>query len=408
MDAPIPRPESTPMLLNQERLQALCAAQSIDAIVATAPENVTYATGYWALSQWIRRGPQSFAVLPARDLQASCVLAPTSLLDQLADQEDVWVRDVRRFGFFHMDRADAPLNPLDLELARLNALPDGKDGMSTLVATIREMKLDRAHVAIDELGLMPGQWEHLARELPECRITPASELFRRIRAVKTLTEIERLARVAVIAERSVAAALAIADEGVTELELARAFHARTVQDDAFPVLGCIGFGTRSAMPNVHPSDTPLRRGDVIRFDVGGRYRHYRADIARIATFGEPDPRVRTYHRALHNGVNAAFEVIRPGVPTSVVFRTAVEAVQRSGIPHYSRSHVGHGIGLDGYDVPNLAPSSKEVIEEGMVLCVETPYYELGWCGLQVENTIVVRADGPQPLHRTDGALQVLA
>jgi Xaa-Pro dipeptidase len=396
------------MLLNQSRLQALCAESSVDALVATAPENVTYSTGYWALSQWIRRGPQSFAVLPARELAASCVLAPTSLLDQLADQDDVWVEDVRRFGFFHMDRADVELGALDRELVRLNGLPDGKDGMATLVATIRDLKLDRSHIGIDELGLMPGQWEHLARELPNCRISPASELFRRIRAVKTPTEVERLSRVAIIAERSVAAALAIAEEGVTEREMARAFHTRTVQDDGFPVLGCIGFGTRSAMPNVHPSDAPLRRGDVIRFDVGGRYKHYRADIARIATFGEPDARVRLYHRALHNGVNAAFEVIRPGVTAAEVFNAAVEAVKRSGIPHYSRSHVGHGIGLDGYDVPNLAPGSKQVIEEGMVMCVETPYYELGWCGLQVENTVVVRANGPELLHRTDGALQVLA
>lgn len=396
------------MLLNQTRLQALCADSSIDALVATAPENVTYSTGYWALSQWIRRGPQSFALLPARDIAATCLLAPTSLLDQVADQDDVWVENIRRFGFFHMDRAEVELNALDRELVSLNGLPDGKDGMAALVAAIRDMKLDRSHVGIDELGLMPGQWEHLARELPNCKISPASELFRRIRAVKTPTEIERLRRVAVIAERSVAAALAIAEEGVTELEMARAFHTRTVQDDGFPVLGCIGFGTRSAMPNVHPTDAPLRRGDVIRFDVGGRYKHYRADIARIATFGEPDPRVRLYHRALHNGVNAAFDMIRPGVTAADVFKTAVEAVQRSGIPHYSRSHVGHGIGLDGYDVPNLAPSSKQVIEEGMVMCVETPYYELGWCGLQVENTIVVRADGPELLHRTDGALQVLA
>ncbi|MBI5277688.1 MAG: aminopeptidase P family protein [Burkholderiales bacterium] len=396
------------MLLNQTRLQSLCAESSIDALVATAPENVTYSTGYWALSQWIRRGPQSFAVLPARDIAAACVLAPTSLLDQLADQEDVWVEDVRRFGFFHMDQADVELGPLDRELVRLNALPDRKDGIAALLSAIRDMGLERSSVGIDELGLMPGQWEQLVRELPHCKISPASELFRRIRAVKTPAEIERLSRVAVIAERSVAAALAIVEEGVTEMELARAFHTRTVQDDAFPVLGCIGFGTRSAMPNVHPSQAPLRRGDVIRFDVGGRYKHYRADIARIATFGEPDARVKTYHRALHNGVNAAFEVIRPGVTAAEVFKTAVEAAQRSGIPHYSRNHVGHGIGLDGYDVPNLAPGSKQVIEEGMVMCVETPYYELGWCGLQVENTVVVRADGPQLLHRTDGALQVLA
>jgi Xaa-Pro aminopeptidase len=70
--------------------------------------------------------------------------------------------------------------------------------------------------------------------------------------------------------------------------------------------------------------------------------------------------------------------------------------------------VGHGIGLDGYDMPDLTPANDQIIEEGMVMCVETPYYEMGWCGLQVENTVVVRKDGVELLHREDGALKVLA
>ena len=175
--------------------------------------------------------------------------------------------------------------------------------------------------------------------------------------------------------------------------MARAFHGCTVSHDAFPVIGCIGFGTRAAMPNVQPSAARLKSGEVIRFDVGGRYKHYRADIARMAVLGEADDKTSTYVDALHVGVLKALEMIRPGVKASAVFETAVEAVRREGIPHYCRSHVGHGIGVDGYDLPDLTAASKDVIEEGMVMCVETPYYELGWAGLQVEDMIVVRGDG---------------
>ena len=90
-----------------------------------------------------------------------------------------------------------------------------------------------------------------------------------------------------------------------------------------------------------------------------------------------------------------------------MFETAVEAVRREGIPHYRRSHVGHGIGLDGYDLPDLTASSRDVLEEGMVLCVETPYYELGWTGLQVEDMVVVRAGGIETLMTTSGALRTI-
>jgi len=396
------------ILLNKPRLAEIARRNGIDAFVATSPENVTYSSGYWALSQWIRRGPQVHVLLPVRNLEASRVIAPSSLLDQFVDQEDVWIASVSRYGFFHVDKAKQPLSRSDARLFDLFSQPDEKDAITALVKALQTEGLDSSTLAIDELGLMPGHWERLQQELPNAKLVPAMKLFREIRAVKTPQEIARLRRIATITEESVEAALKLARPGVTEIELARVFHATTVEGDATPVLGCLGFGARSAMPNVYPSEAKLKAGDVIRFDAGGRYRHYRADLARIAVLGEPDNKIKTYHKALHNGVIAAFEAIRPGVRASEVFEVAMNATRKSGIPHYARSHVGHGIGLDGYDMPDLIPGNDQIIEEGMVMCVETPYYEFGWCGLQVENTVVVRKDGVELLHREDGQLKVLA
>jgi Xaa-Pro aminopeptidase len=181
-----------------------------------------------------------------------------------------------------------------------------------------------------------------------------------------------------------------------------------VRQGGLPVLYCIGTGPRSAMPNVQPSSRRLEHGDIIRFDVGGRYRHYRADIARVAVLGEPSKKIRTYHHALHTGVQRGIDLLRPGVPAARIFETVVETVRQEGIPHYRRTHVGHGIGIDGYDLPDLSATSTDVIEEGMVLCVETPYYELGFGGLQVEDMVVVRREGAETLMGSSGALRVIS
>ena len=394
-------------LLNKLRLLDIMRAEHVDAVIATSPENVTYTSGYWALSQWIRRGPQIYVLLPQSDLNASEIIASTTLLDQIADQGDVWIRNVRRYGYFQVDRANAPLDELDRRQAELYALADDGNALDALVKAITSHGLSRSRIALDEMGLLPGHWERLADSLPNATLVPAFQLLRRVRAVKTEEEIARLGRVARITEDSIDAALNIASEGVTESELARPFHSCTVMNDAFPVIGCIGFGTRAAMPNVQPSATALKRGDVIRFDVGGRYKHYRADIARIAVLGEADRKISDYCHALHVGVLKALEMIRPGVRASDVFATAVEAVRREGIGHYNRSHVGHGIGLDGYDLPDLTAASQDIIEEGMVMCVETPYYELGWTGLQVEDMVVVRRDGIENLMSSSGGLRIV-
>lgn len=395
------------MLINSARLYECMERDGLVAVVATAPENVTYSSGYWAMSQWIRRGPQAYVLLPAPGRGEPCIVTSTGVVDLIADQ-DVWVKDIYRYGHFVVDRtAGVELDACDSKIVAMMDAPEDGDPIAALVRALDERGLSGGRIGVDELGITPACWDQLAAARPGSTLVRAAELFRYARAVKTPEEIARLRASAQLAERSIDAALAVAREGATELDLACAFHSRTIAGGGMPVLGCIGFGTRSAMTNVQPSTRALRKGDVIRFDVGGRYRHYRADIARNASFGEPSGKVATYHRAICAGLDRAHEMIRPGVKAADVFERVMETVRREGLPHYARSHVGHGIGLDGYDAPNLTPQSKDVFQEGMVLCIETPYYELGFAGLQVEDTLVVTRDGADSFMTTGTALRVV-
>lgn len=395
------------MLLNDVRFQEAMSSQGLDAIVATSPENVLYTSGFWCLPQWIRRGPQAFVVLVAAAIDSPMVITGTSTLDLIADQ-NIPAR-VRRYGAFTIDTdLGTVLDPVSARQLELHQLPDDRDALGALVAELGAAGLPKARIGIDEIGLLPGDMEKLRSELPDVTWVPASSLLRWVRAVKTPEEINRLRLIGGITERSIAAAIDAATiSGATELALARAFHAQTVREDAFPVLGCIGFGERSALMNVQPSERKLHEGDIVRFDVGGHFRHYRADIARNVCFGEAPPDIRLKYRALNKGVKRGIEHIRPGVPASKIFKIVVETVRDEGIPHYHRSHVGHGIGLDGYDLPLLSASSQDILEAGMVLCIETPYYEIGRVGLQVEDMLVVRPDGAEMLTNAGDNLLVL-
>lgn len=395
------------MLLNQERLHALMAAEGLDAVVATSPENVTYMSGYWAMSQWIRRGPQTYVVWPAPGRGEPCVIAHSGLLDLFADQ-NVWISDVRRFGSFVVDRqAGADLSPAERRQAALFTLPDEGTAGDALERALAALDLAGGRIALDEMGISAAVDRQIRTVFDTATFVPGFAFLRRVRAIKTEEEVRRLRRAASVAEASIDAALNVAAPGVSEAEMGRAFHMRTVAEGGMPVLGCIGTGPRSVMMNVQPSDRTLAPGDVIRFDVGGRVDHYRADIARIAVLGEPAARVAAYHRALKAGVDRAYDIIRPGIRAAEAFDRIVDTVRREGISHYQRSHVGHGIGIDGYDLPDLTSASADVFEPGMVLCVETPYYELGFAGLQVEDMAVVRDDGLETLMQSDRTLRII-
>jgi len=165
--------------------------------------------------------------------------------------------------------------------------------------------------------------------------------------------------------------------------------------------------TKGVRCNASPGERKLRSGDIIRFDIGCRAESYYSDIARTAVFGEANKKQKGYYRAILEGEEVAIAAVRAGVPANKVFATAVEATRAAGIPHYRRHHVGHGIGLDLYDQPILNESTSTPLEAGMVLEVETPYYEVGFGGLQVEDTIVVTEDGHQRLTATSSELALV-
>lgn len=392
------------MLVNRQRLFNRLAAQDLDAIIATAPENVTYLSGFWALPQWIRRGSQTFAVWPASGHEMPSIVTEASILDQIADQA-VNAGSVHVYGECHTETVGCDLpNETDRRYAGLLRLPRFKNATNALSACLEQAGLTNGRIGIDESGLLLAQWTELSVAFPRVQWVPALDILRDVRAVKTQEEVRRLRKAARIAENSVDAALSIAKPGASEVELARALHVRTVLEDASPVLGCIGTGPRSALANVQPSNRLLQDGDVIRFDVGGRYRHYRADIARMAVLGKPSRELCRVHDALREGVRRGLEVLRPGLPVARLFDEIVGTVRRAGLQGYSRHHVGHGIGLDGYDRPLICADSRHVIEEGMVLCLETPHYEIGRWGLQAEEMVLVGAQDAELMTRSSGEL----
>jgi Xaa-Pro aminopeptidase len=386
------------MLFNAPRARRIMAGERLDALVATSPDNVTYASGYWAMSHWARPGgPQVYAVIPADDGASPCLVTGSGNLDLVVDGE-AWVTEAYRYGFFATKTDGPELSALDGRYAALLDGPDHGDAASALVAALRDRKLDRGRLAIEDTGIQPAILARVRRELPEAEILAGARVFREIRTIKTPEEIERLRGAVRVTERGIEAALRLARPGLPEQELLREFDRTVITEGGVPVTSmCVGSGPRSALSNCQAGERRLAANEVVRFDGGVRFRWYRSDIARIAALGDPGERVRRYYGALRAGAERAIAAIRPGVRCAEIFRIAMETVRREGIPHFERSHVGHGIGINNYDAPDLAPKSDEVVEEGMVLCVETPYYELGWAGLQLENTVVVRAPGAESL-----------
>jgi Xaa-Pro aminopeptidase len=174
-----------------------------------------------------------------------------------------------------------------------------------------------------------------------------------------------------------------------------------------PAFALIRIGRNGISGQAEPDATKLRRGEFVWFDVGCTYRGYWADIARVASLGEPSAHLSKVYEAMRRGQEAGIERALPGADVADLFECVVGTIRASGVPGYRRHHVGHGVGLEVYDEPMLSPGRDDALEAGMVVNVETPYYEFGFGAVNVEDPILVSADGPRRLSDYPDALRVV-
>ncbi len=396
-------------LINAQRARDLLLQDGLDGIVAATLENIFYFSGVWNFGhELFPYTAESYVVANADDVAAGTIIMSMGEADMMLAGNST-LKTALVYGSFF--RVAPPGVTLDSDEERVKAItldsPSAATSVDALAKAIEQQALRGGVVGIDERGANRSLIESLAARLPDTTFRPAAEVLRRIRMVKTPAEQLRLIEALRVTEAAFELTTAAAYAGITERELKRVFDTALVAAGAKPAFALIRFGRGMALGQVEPGETKLERGDYIWYDIGCTYRGYRSDIGRIVSFGEPSPRLRDLFAASKLGQDAAIETMRPGVEAREVFDAAVARVRAAGIPHYERHHVGHGIGTEFYEPPLLAPSIGIPLEEGMVFEVETPYYELGFGGTFIEDTVIIRPHGAEIVTRIDRGLRVI-
>jgi Xaa-Pro dipeptidase len=396
------------VLLNVDRAQRLMSREGLDGLVASGLENCFYSSGLWNEGQEQYPYDEEAYVVMTRDNPAAGVMVVGVAFAGAAVEMCPKLRDVIPFGRNFRTASEA--QQLTDNERRFTELaihrPTTESAIDALAKALELCGLTHATVGIDERGANPTLLHRLRQRFPRMNIRPAFQLFREIRMVKTEEEIRRLVTALRGAERAILAVGESAKVGVTEKDMYKVAQAAMVEADCLPLWAAIRFGRNMALSLI-PGSTPLQKGDYIFFDVGCSYEGYRADIGRIYAMGEPSSKLRKLYQASKEGQTRAFELLTPGRLVRDVFEGACERVREAGIPHYQRRHIGHGIGIEWYDQPILIPDSTITIEAGMTLEVETPYYEVGFGGTMIEDTVLVTDDGVKSYMTLDRELRVL-
>ncbi len=197
--------------------------------------------------------------------------------------------------------------------------------------------------------------------------------------------------------------------GVTTAELdavaARAIRARGAESAflnyrGFP--GTICVSVNDEVIHGIPGGRVIALGDVVSVDVGVRYGGFCGDNAETVMVGVSDPGVvslvETARRALAEGIAA----VAPGRRLSDVSH-AVEQAARAGGCGVVQEYVGHGIGAELHEepqVPNFGRAGRgPLLQAGMVFCIE-PMLTRGGRQVRVlpDGWTVLTCDGSPAAH----------
>lgn len=387
-----------PETLARDRLQRVRAALDgapYDWLLLGLPQNIAYASDYRSVAGELSGKATLAALVSADDLWLVGPCADAAPAFDSGLPEDRFVP----FGRFYFESVDGSHRASRLA----DSDPDFPSALREALVragTPRRLGVDDGLTALDRAAV--------ADALPRDALSDAAAFMLSVRSRKLPGEVELLRRAAHLAEDGIAAALAAGGPGSTERDLAAIVAATMAAGGGVPRFVVVTAGTRSALADARPTDHAWKHGELLRFDVGCVVDGYWSDIGRTAVLGAPDRLQAERYRAILAGETAQLEHIGPGVTASELFDRAVATVEQQGLQPYRRHHCGHGIGSEVYEPPIVAPGWDDRLQEGMTFCLETPFYELGWGGMMVEDTVVVTADGAERLNRSDRDLIVVA
>lgn len=359
-----------------ERLRASMKREGLDALIVFSDEyrsgHGTYLTGYKPINV-VEESPQ--VVMYVGDAPPTTILGRLNLY---AARDVIWTKDVRPY---HKAAEIVPevFAPLAGKGARVGLVGD---------------------------NLLPMNLFALFRDaLPGATFTSVDRLLVALRQVKTPAEVALMQRAASINDtvlRHVADRIRV---GMSEMQVAGLCEGPAREMDA-------DLGSATVVmsgPNTHyaawrPGTRRIERGDFVMIDFNPSVGHYCNDGGITVLMPGGDPAQAAALRAGFRIVKEIVPKLRPHTSARTVHDLMLERLAPLGYAPFFTPYVkglrgvGHGVGVDVVEPPNLSSETDYELLPGMTLAIKLDLHGMPTGGYRVEVVVLFTEDGVRPLN----------
>ena len=340
-------------------------------------------------------------------------LKADAMLTESADLRMYLTGFTSSFGFVYTDAQESIFftDPRYAEAAK-NALSGSyiavevaKEQKSVL-DYIKSKKIKHLAVPLERLSFPQAE---LLRSM-KFKLCDSMPAFRDAMAVKSEEEISYISRACQIAEKAYLQFIGEIKEGMTENEAAGyleyLMRKGGAEDRSFETI--VAFGKNTSVPHHAPDQTALKAGMPVLLDFGCKYKGYCSDMTRTFCFGKgADPSFFEAYEAVLSAQQLATEQIVSGISGRDADAIARGYLQKFNLDKFFTHSLGHGIGINIHEYPNLSPKSEAVLRDRMTFSIEPGVYFEGKFGIRIENTVMLQDGKIFDFMKTDKKLMVL-
>jgi Xaa-Pro aminopeptidase len=239
----------------------------------------------------------------------------------------------------------------------------------------------------------------LKDELPRTEFARSS-VVETVRLIKSPYEIEILHEAGRVGDAAHAEFVkALGGVPTTELDLVRvadqAMRTRDpIYEDCLPAstsLICSGSDVLGMLLHTPLQGKVVERGDIVNWDVCGRYRGYAIDTSRTRVAGKATRDQEVAYAVVLEMSRAVRQAACPGALTTDLVRLADQIGKDGGFGLWAM-FLGHGLGLDTHERPDMGVEEM-VLAENMVITVEPRIvFEDRWL-MANEDMVLVTPEG---------------
>ncbi len=381
------------------KLTACMKTAGLDAVLLTAAENMRYFTGLQSVV-WPSGISTPGVFIVTQNGDYATVSSASSLRPLM---QTSWVPQENMFAFAH-GSSEWP-----------------ESYVEAIYAAFKRLGVHKGRIGAElgsgfRINLQAGYYLPLVQMLKDggAEICDAGSVLWELRMIKSPAELEYLRKAVVCAEHMFDAAFSSIELGkTTERDLFYTMGATAIEDGCEDLLNMVvRFGLdRMWQVNCPSSDVVISNtpGAILHLDGGPCYKGYYADIIRQAVVGGLTPQQQEYEKIHIESIQAGLAQVKDGALGSSVAAAADAVLEKYGFGECNDSPgwVGHGIGLDVHEEPQLGPSNGFVLRSGMVFSVEPGFKVRGVGGFCSEQNVVVTDTGYELLSCTPLEMRVI-